>query len=112
MEPHESNLSFIHSRKRNDPLLVRANGGPWGKIDHGRVLEEVFAEAKIRLVLTFHELRYTYAVMLLRAGVDLPAAAKVLGHADKDRGWDLTWEGDFITAGLSFAIALGRALEI
>ncbi len=69
-------------RKGPEPLLLKANGEAWGKNHHVRVLEEIFEQAKIRPVLTFHELRHTYAVTLLRAGVDLPAVAKLLGHAD------------------------------
>ncbi|GLH71311.1 phage-related integrase [Geothrix rubra] len=82
----EEGMAFFEAltagRKGNEPLLVKANGEPWGKNHHVRVLEEVFEQAKIRPVLTFHELRHTYAVTLLRAGVDLPAVAKLLGHAD------------------------------
>jgi integrase len=82
----EEGLGFFESltagRKGDEPLLLKANGESWGKNHHVRLLEEVFVTTGIKPVLTFHELRHTYAVTLLRAGVELPAVAKLLGHAD------------------------------
>ena len=69
-------------RPGSAPVFVRSSGTAWGKNHHARVLLEACTKAKIDPPITFHELRHTYATMLINAGVELPVVAKLLGHAD------------------------------
>ena len=38
--------------------------------------------AKVKPMVSFHELRHTYASMLINNGVELPVISKLLGHVD------------------------------
>jgi integrase len=65
-----------------DFVFTKHNGTPWGKNHHVRALTDACKRAKIAPVVTYHELRHTYASMLINAGEELPVIAKLLGHAD------------------------------
>jgi len=78
--------------KRNGPgCLIFPNGatrprrvgslGAWTDADQGRRMKTACEKAGIELV-TFHELRHTYASMLINAGCPLVFVAAQLGHSD------------------------------
>lgn len=69
--------------KLGDALIFsRADGSAWGKNHQVRPITLACAAAKITPVITFHELRHTYASTLAQRGVDLLTISKLLGHAD------------------------------
>lgn len=69
--------------KTGDALvLTRADGKQWGHNHHVRTLDAACTAAKIRPMVSFHELRHTYASHLANAGVDLLTISKLLGHSD------------------------------
>jgi len=56
-------------------------GSAWGHGDASHLMEEVCIAAGLES-LTFHELRHSYASMLVNAGCPLPYVAAQLGHSD------------------------------
>jgi integrase len=73
----------LHAGKKADDLVfTRADGQAWGKNHHVRALKAACAVAKIQPAISFHDLRHTYASMLINAGVKLEVISKLLGHAD------------------------------
>lgn len=63
-------------------VFIRADGEPWGKNHHVRLLKAACEQAKIEPAVGFHDLRHTYASLLAQAGADLLTISKLLGHAD------------------------------
>jgi integrase len=72
-------LAAGHTGK--DLLLRRANGQPWGHSNQHVHMKTACARAKIERI-SFHELRHTYASLLLKAGVPMRYVADALGHAN------------------------------
>jgi integrase len=63
-------------------VFTRADGIEWGHNYHVRALTAACDVAKVTPMVSFHELRHTYAASLANAGVDLQVISKLLGHAD------------------------------
>jgi integrase len=73
----------LRTGKTGDALVFeQKDGRAWGKNHHVRALRAACDVAKIRPAISFHDLRHTYASMLINAGVGLPEISKLLGHAD------------------------------
>lgn len=77
-------------RPAEDPVFLRGEvvrrkraelGNTWGHSDQARLMKEGCEAAKLEL-LTFHELRHSYASMLVNAGCPLAYVAAQLGHSD------------------------------
>lgn len=64
-----------------DPMLLRADGSPWGKSHQFRPLRVACAAARISPAVSFHILRHTHATRLAMAGVPMAVIAAQLGHA-------------------------------
>ena len=62
-------------------LFVRADGGNWSTSHQHRPFKSACKNAKIG-VITFHELRHTYASRLIMGGAPLAVVAAQLGHSD------------------------------
>lgn len=62
-------------------LLLRPNGKPFYYSLMREYLIEASKRAKCEPV-RLHQLRHTYATMMLRAGISLPALKEILGHRD------------------------------
>ena len=63
-------------------MFTRADGTPWGQNSHVRALRAACEIAKVKPMVSFHELRHTYASHLANVGVDLLTISKLLGHSD------------------------------
>jgi len=69
--------------KTGDQLVfTRKDGAAWGHNYHVRALKVACEIAKVKPMVSFHELRHTYASHLANAGVDLLTISKLLGHSD------------------------------
>ena len=69
--------------KTGDGLVfTRKDGNVWAHNDHVRALKVACHAAKVKPMVSFHELRHTYASMLINNGVELPVISKLLGHVD------------------------------
>lgn len=69
-------------RSGGDRLLLRQDGQPWGRCHQIRRIRETCERAGIDPPISFHDLRHTYASLLVQGGVDLRVIADLLGHAD------------------------------
>ncbi len=69
--------------KTGDELVfTREDGKAWGHNYHVRALKVACKVAEVTPMVSFHELRHTYASHLANAGVDLLTISKLLGHSD------------------------------
>ena len=72
---------LVEGRKRNDFVFLRPNGLQWGKSHTFRPFRIACDAAGVQPI-SFHELRHSYASLMVMAGAELMAVAKILGHAD------------------------------
>jgi integrase len=69
--------------KTGDKLVfTRKDGQAWGHNYHVRALTIACEVAEVKPMVSFHELRHTYASHLANAGIDLLTISKLLGHSD------------------------------
>ncbi len=81
----EGTIFFDHvttGKKSHELIFTRANNSQWKKNYQVRPLISACEIAKIKPVITFHDLRHTYASALAMNGVPLQVIAAVLGHSD------------------------------
>jgi len=64
------------------PLFLKADGTAWYRIDVSRRMAAASTSAKIKPAAKFHDLRRTYASLLLNEGADVEIIRELLGHAD------------------------------
>lgn len=69
-------------KKSHDLIFTRSNNSAWKKNFQVRPLSAACEIANIKPVITFHDLRHTYASALAMKGVPLQVIAAVLGHSD------------------------------
>ena len=67
---------------RDDLILRRNDGSPWGAANQSRRIADACARAKIDPPINFHQLRHTWASHAVMKGVPLLVVAKNLGHRD------------------------------
>lgn len=68
-------------RLLNSNLVFHHDGKPFNKMKLTRALKRACKKAKITN-FRFHDLRHTFASMLVQSGVDLYTVQKLLGHKD------------------------------
>jgi integrase len=64
------------------PIFQRANGTPWNRVDVSRRMAAACTAAKIEPAISFHDLRRTYASLLINSGAEPEIIMELLGHAD------------------------------
>jgi integrase len=67
---------------RDDLILRREDGSPWGAGNPFRRIADACARAKIDPPINFHQLRHTWASHAVMNAVPLMVVAKNLGHRD------------------------------
>jgi integrase len=72
-------------RGKDEIMFSRSNGKPWGSTHHSRPFALAVAKAGITRPasepkITFHILRHSYAVRMLRRGMPMHQVSKQLGH--------------------------------
>ncbi len=69
--------------KRGDELVfTRADGSPWYRMQASRYMRDACRAGKIEPPATFHDLRRSYASLLINRGTDAEIIKELLGHAD------------------------------
>jgi len=63
-------------------MLLKDDGGPWGKSHQDRLIEEASRNAGIEPPTNFNALRHTWASQAVMDGVPLMVVAKNMGHSD------------------------------
>jgi integrase len=69
-------------RAGDDLVFPRHDGQPWRRMDASRYMARASVAAKIRPPATFHDLRRSYASLLINRGTDAEVIRELLGHAD------------------------------
>jgi len=64
------------------PIFRRADATPWNRVDVSRRMKAACTAAKIKPAIHFHDLRRTYASLLINSGAKPEIIQKLLGHAD------------------------------
>lgn len=66
----------------DEALFLKASGEPWYRIDVSRRMRAASKAAKLSPPVKFHDLRRTYASLLLNEGTEPGIIRELLGHAD------------------------------
>jgi len=68
-------------RKESDYMFVRADGKVWKSTEQVRRMQSASMLARISPSATFHEIRHSYASLLINKGATLEIIAAALGHS-------------------------------
>jgi len=63
-------------------LFLRKDGQPWHRTAVSRAMRDVSIAARLEPPAKFHDLRRTYASLLINAGASAETIQKLLGHSD------------------------------
>jgi integrase len=74
--------ALVMGKPSHARMLLRRDGGRWGKAHQTRPMREACARAKIDPPASFHVLRHTWASLSVMADMPLMIVARNLGHAD------------------------------
>jgi integrase len=66
----------------DESVFKRDNGAAWIRMDASRYMVRASEVAKIKPPATFHDLRRSYASLLINRGTDAEIIRELLGHAD------------------------------
>lgn len=69
-------------RQPDAHLFLRRDGEPWHRTAVSRAMREVSKAARLDPPAKFHDLRRTYASLLINAGASAETIQKLLGHSD------------------------------
>jgi integrase len=69
-------------RLGSEPLIRNNDGGRFGKSHQARPMREACLRAKIKPAVSFHQLRHSFASLLVKAGVPMRYVADALGHSN------------------------------
>src|SRR5207247_6528439 len=70
---------------RADRLFVNARGGPLSRIGFWKILKRYGQQAGLRIAISPHVVRQSFATHLLERGADLRAIQMMLGHRSEER---------------------------
>ena len=76
-------FNTVTQGKKHDALVfTRGDGKPWGKSHQARRFADALKRAGLSSDFSFHDLRHSYASMLIQAGVAIEVISDLLGHSD------------------------------
>ncbi|MEZ5514074.1 MAG: site-specific integrase [Steroidobacteraceae bacterium] len=82
-EEGEQFFAQVTAGKAGDELVfTRADGQKWYSMEVSRQMARVSKNAKLEPPVRFHDLRRSYASLLINAGTDAEIIRDLLGHAD------------------------------
>jgi len=73
--------SHIHGKDADELMFRRSDGLAWGKSHQQPRMESVLKAAKITRNVRFHDLRHTFATLLIMNGTSMELVADQLGHS-------------------------------
>jgi integrase len=73
---------MTQGKDHDDLVFTREDGKAWGKSHQTRRFADALKRAGLSSDFSFHDLRHSYASMLIQAGVPIEVISDLLGHAD------------------------------
>ncbi|HKP96855.1 MAG TPA: tyrosine-type recombinase/integrase [Fibrobacteria bacterium] len=70
------------AKGRTDTVLLNRFGRPLSRMGAWKIVQRICAEADIRIPVSPHTFRHSFATHLIEAGADLRSVQEMLGHAD------------------------------
>ena len=70
------------AKGRTETLLLNRFGKPLSRMGAWKIVQRICAEADIRVAVSPHTFRHSFATHLIDAGADLRSVQEMLGHAD------------------------------
>jgi len=71
----------MKGKSKNDFMLLREDGEPWGNSNQRERMKDALKAAKIKRHVRFHDLRHTFATLLVMNGTSIQLVANQLGHS-------------------------------
>ncbi len=72
---------LIDGKSSDDLMLKRSDGAAWSKSNQQQRMKDVLKAAKIKRHVRFHDLRHTFASLLIQNGASIQVIANQLGHS-------------------------------
>ena len=72
---------LAYGKNATDFLLHRCDGKPWDRSHQQHRMKHVLKQAGIKRHIRFHDLRHTFASLLIQSGASIEVIANQLGHS-------------------------------
>ena len=72
----------LFRKKRSDYLFLNKSGGPLSRFSFFKIIKRLLKEKNIKVDVSPHTLRHSFATHMLEYGADLRSIQELLGHSD------------------------------